>query len=64
VAGLLMEGDRVVGIDTPDGPVHADTVISAVGPWTGQIAAWANLSIPLVGDEGRYHMADPGDHTE
>lgn len=47
VAGLLMEGDRVVGIDTPDGPVHADTVISAVGPRTGQIAAWANLSIPL-----------------
>ena len=47
VTGLLMEGGRVVGIDTPDGPVHADTVISAVGPWTGQIATWAGVSIPL-----------------
>lgn len=47
VTGLLMEGGRVVGIETKDGPVHAGTVISAVGPWTGQIAAWAGVSIPL-----------------
>ena len=47
VTGLLKEGDRVVGVATANGPVHTDIVISAVGPWTGQIATWAGLSIPL-----------------
>tara|TARA_A100001037_G_scaffold299689_1_gene325863 strand:+ start:1663 stop:2880 length:1218 start_codon:yes stop_codon:yes gene_type:complete len=47
VTGLMMEGQRITGIETTQGPVHAKTVISAVGPWTGNIATWAGLSIPL-----------------
>ena len=47
VNGLVMDGDRVIGVSTRRGPVHATTVISAVGPWTGQIAEWAGISIPL-----------------
>ena len=47
VTGLMMDHSRVIGIETAQGPVNAQTVISAVGPWTGQVASFAGLSIPL-----------------
>ena len=47
VTGLMKDGSRVIGIKTVQGPVNAKIVISAVGPWTSQIASFAGLSVPL-----------------
>jgi glycine/D-amino acid oxidase-like deaminating enzyme len=32
-----VEGDRVVGVDTPAGRRHADAVLVAAGPWTAEV---------------------------
>ena len=46
VTGLLREGDRVIGVQTVDGPIHAPVVLSAVNVWSRLAAGWAGLSIP------------------
>jgi len=47
VTGLLRDGDRVVGIDTAQGPIHAGVVLSAVGGWVSQVAAMARVRLPV-----------------
>jgi glycine oxidase len=35
--GLVLEGERVVGVDTPTGPVNAPVVVNSAGSWSGLI---------------------------
>ena len=39
VRALLREGDRVTGIQTPDGPEHAGIVVAAAGVWSPALLA-------------------------
>jgi D-arginine dehydrogenase len=48
VSGLRIESGRVVGVDTPTGPVLADRVVLAAGAWSGALAARAGLWRPLI----------------
>jgi sarcosine oxidase, subunit beta len=45
--GLLREGGRVVGVDTPSGPISAGVVVSAVGGNVTTVAAMADLRLPI-----------------
>ncbi len=47
VTGLLRDGDRVIGVETADGPIHAGVVLSAVNVWSRCVAGWAGIDIPL-----------------
>jgi sarcosine oxidase subunit beta len=47
VTGLLRDGDRVVGVETPRGPISAGTVVSAVGGRITALAAHAGLRLPI-----------------
>ena len=47
VVGLLREGGRVVGVDTPSGPISAGIVISAAGGNVTTVAAMADLRLPI-----------------
>ncbi|MBT8207967.1 MAG: FAD-dependent oxidoreductase [Acidimicrobiia bacterium] len=47
VTGLLRDGDRVTGIETPDGPVSAGVVVSAVGGHVTTLASMAGLRLPI-----------------
>ncbi|MFL5725248.1 MAG: FAD-dependent oxidoreductase [Chloroflexota bacterium] len=47
VTGLLRDGDRVVGVETGQGPIHAGVVLSAVGGWVSQVAAMADVRLPV-----------------
>jgi len=47
VIGLLRDGDRVVGVETAQGPIHAGIVLSAVGGWVSQVAAMAGVRLPI-----------------
>jgi glycine oxidase len=38
VTGILVDGERVVGVRTARGPVHADHVVVAAGAWSGALA--------------------------
>lgn len=44
VSKLLLRGGRVIGVQTLDGPLRADFVVLAAGPWSAELAAAA---VPL-----------------
>lgn len=37
VLGLTIEDDRVIGVTTPPGPIHAPVVVNCAGSWSGRI---------------------------
>ena len=47
VESLLREGDRVTGVRTATGDVHADRVLLATGCWTATLAATAAVPVPI-----------------
>jgi sarcosine oxidase subunit beta len=47
VTGLLRDGDRVVGVETAQGPIRAGVVLSAVGGWVSQVAGMAGVRLPV-----------------
>ena len=47
VKGLLRQGERIVGIETSEGPMHADHVVLAAGAGTAALAASADILVPL-----------------
>ncbi len=47
VTAIRVEGDRVVGVETPRGAWDAAIVVNAAGAWAGRIAAMAGLTLPL-----------------
>ena len=48
VTGFIRDGDRVRGVNTATGPVHAQTVLIAAGPLSGPVAKLAGLDLPLA----------------
>src|SRR5262249_8521488 len=56
--GLILDGERVVGVETPTGPVHAPTVVNCAGGWSGLIDRRAPAPVrpaqgqQLAGDRG------------
>jgi sarcosine oxidase subunit beta len=47
VTGIVLEGDRVVGVETPRGRIATATVLSAVGGRVTQVAAMAGVRLPV-----------------
>src|SRR5690242_3766543 len=47
VTGLVFDGERVVGVDTPGGRIAAGVVVSAVGGRITALAAQAGLRLPI-----------------
>jgi glycine/D-amino acid oxidase-like deaminating enzyme len=55
VTGLLRSGSRITGVRTANGDIVAGTVVSAMNVWSGAIAGWAGIEIPL--SISRHHIA-------
>ncbi|WP_420644631.1 FAD-dependent oxidoreductase [Candidatus Leptofilum sp.] len=47
VTGLIQSGDKVIGVETNKGPMHANIVMSAVGGHVTSLAAMAGLRLPI-----------------
>jgi glycine/D-amino acid oxidase-like deaminating enzyme len=47
VQALLREGDRVTGIQTPDGPEYAGVVVAAAGVWSPALLASIGVDLPI-----------------
>ncbi|MDP3924093.1 MAG: FAD-dependent oxidoreductase, partial [Hydrogenophaga sp.] len=47
VERLLMEGGRVVGVETNQGTFHSNTVISTQNIWAGDIERWTGVPTPV-----------------
>src|SRR5262249_10242425 len=60
---LLTDGDRVTGVDTDAGPVHAGVTVLACGVWTPPLLAKAGIDLPI--ETELHHVAvvrhPPGD---
>ena len=49
VTGLVRNADgRVVGVETPSGPIGAGVVVSAQNIWSREVARWAGIELPLT----------------
>lgn len=47
VTGILRQGDRLLGVETSRGPIHAPIVVNAAGAEGGLVGALAGLDIPV-----------------
>jgi D-hydroxyproline dehydrogenase subunit beta len=52
VRALTNSGDRVTGVVTDDGPLAADEVVVAAGPWTRALLDPAGVHLPIAGARG------------
>ena len=48
VTGISVAGDRVRGVETSAGPIAADAVVVAAGPFLAEVAALAGVDVDLV----------------
>jgi len=47
VRAVVLEGGRVVGVETNEGRYHCKTVILATGPWAAQLAKEMGVTLPV-----------------
>jgi glycine/D-amino acid oxidase-like deaminating enzyme len=52
VRALLEDGEAVRGVMTDDGPIHADTVVVAAGPWSTSLLDPMRIRLPVSGARG------------
>jgi sarcosine oxidase subunit beta len=50
---------RVVGVETPDGPVDADAVVNAAGPWASRVNDLAGVNLPVEPRRRQVAVVDP-----
>jgi glycine/D-amino acid oxidase-like deaminating enzyme len=56
----VVSGDRVGGVITDHGPIHADTVVVAAGPSTASLLRTVGRDLPVSGARGwLVHLAPP-----
>jgi len=56
--GLLRAGERVVGVSTDEGPIEAETVVVAAGPWTRKLLLGAGIDLPLRAVRPEQHFVE------
>ena len=54
VRGIVVEGERVAGVETPDGVIATRLVVNAAGPWAPLVGRMAGLALPV--DPRRRHI--------
>jgi D-hydroxyproline dehydrogenase subunit beta len=60
VRGLLRDGEAVRGVVTAEGPVQADVVVVAAGPWTTELLRPLGLHPPITRARGWVVLLDAG----
>jgi 4-methylaminobutanoate oxidase (formaldehyde-forming) len=59
VTGLMRDRDRVTGVATTGGEVHAGVVVDAAGGWSRSVAAGAGIRLPLVPVRHQLYITQP-----
>jgi len=59
VTGIDVAGGRVAGVTTSQGPIATRVVVNAAGPWAGQVAAMAGVTLPVVPERRHIFIAQP-----
>ena len=50
VTRLVVDGDRVVGVETDAGRLEADAIVVAMGAWSTALLADADVNVPIGGE--------------
>jgi sarcosine oxidase subunit beta len=58
---IVVEGGRVMGVDTSQGRIATARVILAAGVWSKQLGATAGVAIPVEPEPRHVHFTGPGD---
>ncbi len=61
VLGLVSEGRRVMGVRLRQGEIACDSVVLALGPWSGQASAWLGFDVPVKPLKGQIIYLEGGD---
>jgi glycine/D-amino acid oxidase-like deaminating enzyme len=61
VLRVNIEDERVVGVETDQGPIRTPVVVDAAGAWTRQVAAASGITIPLVPTRHQLFVTEPID---
>lgn len=56
---VLVEGGRVIGVETDRGRIKTSVVVDAAGAWTRQMAEASGLHIPLVPTRHQLFVTEP-----
>ena len=59
VTGIDVRGGRVRGVETDQGPVRAEVVVSAAGMWGPLVGAMAGVAVPLAPMAHQYAWTTP-----
>jgi glycine cleavage system aminomethyltransferase T/glycine/D-amino acid oxidase-like deaminating enzyme len=59
VTGIERSGGRVTGVETPDGVIPADIVVSCAGFWGVEVGAMVGMQIPLLPLAHQYVKTGP-----
>lgn len=59
VTGLILQNNRVLGVETCRGPVYAPIVVNAAGAWAPLIGQMAGLDIPIKPRRGQIVITEP-----
>jgi D-hydroxyproline dehydrogenase subunit beta len=59
VTAMLRDGAAVTGVRTSKGTVSSAHVVNAAGPWAGDVAALANVRVPLRPRRGFLLVTEP-----
>jgi D-hydroxyproline dehydrogenase subunit beta len=63
VRAFVHDGDAIRGVVTDDGPIHADTVIVAAGPWSTALLDPIGVRLPVSGARGWIVRVQPASGT-
>jgi sarcosine oxidase, subunit beta len=61
VSSLLLRGDRVDGVSSARGTLHADHVVLAAGAWSDDLAASIGLRLPVRMEAPQMLLSSPSD---
>ncbi len=64
VEKLVAENGKVVGVETEQGYIEAETVVLATGIWSRHLAATIGVNVPLQACEHFYIVTEPLDGVE
>ncbi|HEV7935946.1 MAG TPA: FAD-binding oxidoreductase [Actinomadura sp.] len=59
VTGIRRSGGRIIGVRTDKGDIATGTVINAAGTWSGEVAALAGVTVPVLPRRGFILVTEP-----
>ena len=50
--GIIYENDRAVGVQLGQDSISCDSVVLALGPWSGAVSPWLDVDVPIAPQKG------------